>query len=104
MVLKARSPWLVARTAAASLLGWDAYQATQDMRSPTWAYQKLCADTRVICGCRDSVLMVMLLKVFRHELLFYAGMLQGQVNKDTMDKVCSVPDCKIEQEVAGGGA
>lgn len=37
--------------------------------------------------CRDAVLMVMLLKVLRHELLFYAGMLQGRANMETLDKV-----------------
>jgi hypothetical protein len=31
--------------------------------------------------------MVMLLKVLRHELLFYAGMLQGNADKETLDKV-----------------
>jgi hypothetical protein len=39
--------------------------------------------------------MVMLLKVLRHELLFYAGMLQGLAHKDAMDKVCRVPDLRV---------
>lgn len=41
----------------------------------------------VLYPCRDAVLMVMLLKVLRHELLFYAGMLQGRANMETLDKV-----------------
>lgn len=40
-----------------------------------------------VCPCRDAVLMVMLLKVLRHEVLFYAGMLQGRANKEILDKV-----------------
>lgn len=39
--------------------------------------------------------MVMLLKVLRHELLFYAGMLQGVAEKDSMDKVRGLLDWRI---------
>jgi len=49
--------------------------------------------TPCCCCCRDAGLMVVVLKVLRHELLFYGGVFQGQLDKDTLDKVC----------VCGGG-